>query len=53
LTPPRGFPFERFTRVEFPGSPLVGGVWIRVDPDAAEPFAAKPVYAVSLETFGN
>lgn len=53
LDPARGIPFERFTRVEVPASPLVGGVWIRVDPQAAEPFAAKPVYAVSLETLGN
>ena len=53
LDPTRGVPFERFTRVEVPASPLVGGVWITVDPNAAEPFAAKPVYAVSLETLGN
>ena len=53
LDPARGVPFERFTRVEVPGSPLVGGVWIRVDPDAEEPFTVKPVYAVSLETFVN
>ncbi len=51
--PARGVPFERLTRVEVPASPLVGGVWIRVDPSAAEPFAAKPVYGVSLETLGN
>ena len=53
LDPARGVPFERFTRVEVPGSPLVGGVWIEVDPDAAEPFTVKPVYAVSLETLGE
>ncbi len=53
LDPARGVPFERFTRVEVPASPLVGGVWITVDPQAAEPFAVKPVYAVSLETLGN
>jgi hypothetical protein len=53
LDPARGVPFERFTRVEVPGSPLVGGVWIGVNPDAAEPFTVKPVYAVSLETFGG
>jgi len=49
LDPARGTPFERFTRVEVPGSPIVGGVWISVDPQAAEPFAADPVYAVSLD----
>ena len=53
LDPAQGAPFERFTRVEVPASPLVGGVWIRVDPRAVEPFTAKPVYAVSLETLGN
>ncbi len=53
LDPAQGAPFERFTRVEVPASPLVGGVWITVDPRAAEPFTAKPVYAVSLETLGN
>ena len=45
----RGAPFERLVRVEVPGSPSLGGVWISVDPDAAEPFAAEPVYAVSLD----
>ena len=53
LDPAQGARFERFTRVEVPASPLVGGVWITVDPRAAEPFTAKPVYAVSLETLGN
>ncbi len=45
----RGIPFERLVRVEVPGSPIVGGVWITVDPSAPEPFAAEPVYPVSLE----
>jgi hypothetical protein len=27
----------------------VGGVWITVDPRAADPFGVEPVYAVSLE----
>ena len=49
LDPARGVPFERFTRIEVPGSPFVGGVWIRVDPGAAEPFASDPQYAVSLD----
>lgn len=45
----RGVPFERLVRVEVPGSPLSGGVWIAVDPEAAEPFVAKPVYAAALD----
>ncbi len=53
LDPARDLPFERFTRVEVPASPQVGGVWIRVDPGAAEPFVAEPVYGVSLETLGH
>lgn len=53
LDPARGTPFERFTRVEVPGSPIVGGVWIRVDPRAPEPFASDPVYAVSLDSVGS
>jgi len=52
LDPRRGVPFERLVRVEVPGSPFVGGVWITVDPRAAEPFAAAPVYALSLESLG-
>lgn len=48
LDPKRGAPFDRLWRIEVPGSPIVGGVWISVDPSAAEPFQAHPVYAVSL-----
>jgi len=50
IDPVRGTPFERLVRIEVPGSPVVGGVWITVDPSAAEPFVADPVYAVSLES---
>lgn len=53
LDPVRGTPFQRFTRVEVPGSPIVGGVWITVDPPAAEPFRAEPVYATSLDSMGS
>ncbi len=49
IDPARGIPFERLVRVEVPGSPIVGGVWITVDPEAREPFVADPVYAVSLD----
>ena len=49
IDPKRGVPFERLVRVEVPGSPIVGGVWITVDPAAPEPFAAKAVYAASLD----
>jgi hypothetical protein len=50
IDPVSGIPFERLVRVEVPGSPIVGGVWITVDPDAPEPFLADPLYAVSLDT---
>jgi hypothetical protein len=53
IEPTTGVPFERLFRVEVPGSPTVGGVWIRVDPGAAEPFVADPVYAVSLEALND
>ena len=45
-------PESRLVRVEVPGSPLVGGVWIGVSPEAPEPFRVEPVYAVSLEELG-
>ncbi len=50
IDPVRGTPFERLVRIEVPGSPVVGGVWITVDPSAAEPILADPTYAVSLDT---
>lgn len=49
IDPVRGVPFERLIRVEVPGSPTVGGVWIEADAAAPEPFAAEPVYSVSLD----
>lgn len=48
LDPARGTPFERLTRVEVPGSPVVGGLWITVDPGGQEPFTTSRVDAVSL-----
>jgi hypothetical protein len=53
IDPTTGSPFERLVRVEVPGSPTVGGVWITVDPEAPEPFAADQVYAVSLDALGD
>ncbi len=34
----------RFTRLEVPGSPIVGGVWVTVEPGAAPRFGVNPVY---------
>jgi hypothetical protein len=42
--PETGGPIARFMRLEVPGSPWVGGVWVTVDPDAPEPFAAELVH---------
>ncbi|HYN78278.1 MAG TPA: metallophosphoesterase [Lamprocystis sp. (in: g-proteobacteria)] len=53
LDPNRGVPFERLARVEVPGSPIVGGVWITVDLQAPEPFTVSAVYAASLDTLGS
>jgi hypothetical protein len=47
--PETGRAIQRFTRLEVPGSPLVGGVWVCVDPDAAEPFAVELTYPDSRE----
>lgn len=51
--PRSGEPIPRLVRVEVPGSPIVGGVWVTVDPDATEPFSAEPVYGVSLVGFNG
>lgn len=53
IDPETGKPFDRLLRVEVPGSPRVGGVWISVDPDAAEPFVAEPLYAEPLRDLGG
>jgi hypothetical protein len=42
--PSTGEPVQRFYRLEVPGSPVVGGVWVTVDADAPEPFRVDPVY---------
>jgi hypothetical protein len=48
IDPATGSPFERLVRVEVPGSPMVGGVWVSVDPDAPEPFSVRTRYASAL-----
>jgi hypothetical protein len=53
LDPEHGLPDERLERVEVPGSPTIGGVWITVDPQAPEPFVAEPVYEGSPDTLGS
>lgn len=42
--PTTGAPIARFYRLEVPGSPRVGGVWVTVHPAADEPFRVGPVY---------
>jgi hypothetical protein len=40
-----GVPIERLWRLEVPGSPLVGGVWVTVEAaGSAEPFSVNVVY---------
>jgi hypothetical protein len=45
-----GDPVRRFWRLEVPGSPLPGGVWVDIDTRLAEPFKARVVYPVGLDT---
>jgi hypothetical protein len=45
--PATGAPEPRFRRLEVPGSPIVGGVWVSIDPQAPEPFAVRLVYPSS------
>jgi hypothetical protein len=49
LDPKTGRPFARFVRTEVPGSPVVGGVWVRVDPQAEEPFGVSEMYPISRD----
>ncbi|MCG6895494.1 MAG: metallophosphoesterase [Thiocapsa sp.] len=49
IDPQTGEPFARFVRVEVPGSPRVGGVWVEIDPLAEEPFRITEVYPVSRD----
>lgn len=49
IDPATGEPFSRFVRTEVPGSPLVGGLWIDIDPQGDEPFGITQVYPVSRD----
>ncbi len=49
IDPATGESFGRFVRAEVPGSPVVGGLWIDIDPQADEPFGITPVYPVSRD----
>jgi hypothetical protein len=49
IDPATGERFERFVRAEVPGSPVVGGVWISVDPQAEEPFGVSEMYPISRD----
>lgn len=49
IDPATGQPFERFTRTEVPGSPIVGGLWIEIDPAAAEPFEVGEYYPIARD----
>jgi len=47
--PDTGESIARFWRLEVPGSPVIGGVWVSVDPGAAKPFEANVVYPSALD----
>jgi hypothetical protein len=49
IDPATGEPFSRFVRTEVPGSPVVGGVWISIDPQAEEPFGVSDMYPISRD----
>ncbi|MBK1644919.1 hypothetical protein CKO25_09700 [Thiocapsa imhoffii] len=49
--PASGEPFRRFVRAEVPGSPLVGGLWIRIDPEHSEVFEVRVEYPISRDRF--
>lgn len=49
VDPETGEPFARFVRVEVPGSPRVGGIWVDIDPLAEVPFRITEVYPVSRD----
>ncbi|MEA3641274.1 MAG: metallophosphoesterase family protein [Lamprobacter sp.] len=42
---------ERLWRLEVPGSPFLGGVWVSLTSDPAEPFAISVVYPSAAEAF--
>jgi hypothetical protein len=49
VDPKTGEPVARFVRAEVPGSPIVGGLWISIDPERDPPFAVTEVYPVSRD----
>ncbi|WP_346014667.1 hypothetical protein [Thiocystis violacea] len=51
--PATGARIDRFERAEVPGSPSVGGLWISVDPEAAQPFTVEEVYPAAREGFDD
>jgi hypothetical protein len=42
---------ERFWRLEVPGSPFLGAVWVSVTDDPEEPFIVSVVYPPAVEAF--
>jgi len=42
---------DRLWRLEVPGSPFLGGVWVTVNQDPMEPFAISVVYPSAAEVF--
>jgi hypothetical protein len=44
-----GEPIARVQRLEVPGSPVVAGVWVSVDPDAETVFSVRTLYPNAVE----
>lgn len=44
---------ERLWRLEVPGSPFLGAVWVSVTNDSTEPFGISVVYPPAAEAFGS
>jgi hypothetical protein len=53
IDPETGVPYERFERVEVPGSPVIGGVRVTLNPGAPATFQVEPVYALSMDSLGG
>jgi len=51
--PETGISRRRLSRLEVPGSPIVGGVWVTVDPTAKKPFSVKLVYPDARKSLLN
>lgn len=43
----------RLWRLEVPGSPFLGAVWVSVTDDSSEPFAISVIYPTAAEAFGS